>query len=268
MKERIKKTQVIVLKGMDYRETSRIITAFSEGFGKIKLIAKGVRNPKSRMSAALQSFVNSEIVFYKKETRELHLVREAEMVEYFGGIHNDLLRFNYASVVADFLSSLLATEQVSKTLYQYSLFTLHRIDKRKKKYLPFTLVSFLLKGADLLGFRIELEKCKVCEKKSSLPLYFSNEKGGIVCEVCRMADSAAVEINKSVYHFMKTVQQQKEDGNYKEIETEDFRKVFLLLSNWFNYHSHGTLKTLDIFIKGKPFNLYNTDRKTVPNLQG
>lgn len=256
MKELIKKTEVIILQGMDYRETSRIITAFSEGFGRIKLIAKGVRNPKSRMAAALQSFVNAEIVFYKKETSEIYLVKEAEMVEFFWDIHNNLLRFNYAAVIADFLSNLVATEQVSKTLYRYSLFTLHRINQGKKEDLPFILTQFLMKSASIIGFRVELEKCTACGRKGFSPHYFSNPKGGILCEKCRKSDLHAVEMSKSVYHFMKKGREHEEAGYYQKMRTEDFREVFLLFSNWFNYHTHRTLKTLDNYIKGKPFDIY------------
>ncbi len=251
MKESIKKTEVIILNGMDYRETSRIITAFSEGFGKIKLIAKGVRKPKSRMAAALQSLVNSEIVFYKKETSEIYLVKEAEMVEFFKDIHNVLAKFNYAIVVIDFLFTFLAQEQVSKTLYQYSLFTLHSINQEKKEELPFILIRFLLKGASLLGFRIELEKCTACGQKSFSQVYFSNEKGGILCEKCRASNSAAVKISRPVYHLMTKIQKQEKEESYQEMKSDDFKEVFFLLSNWFSYHSHRTLKTLDNFIKGK-----------------
>lgn len=251
MKESIKKTEVIILNGMDYRETSRIITAFSEGFGKIKLIAKGVRKPKSRMAAALQSLVNSEIVFYKKETSEIYLVKEAEMVEFFTGIHNDLIRYNYATVIIDFLFTFLAQEQVSKTLYQYCLFTLQRINQRKKEELPFILIQFLLKGATLLGFRIELEKCTTCGQKSFSQVYFSNEKGGILCEKCRVSNSFAVKISRPIYHLMKKIQKQEKEEYRKQIKLEDLQKVFFLLSNWFNYHNHRTLKTLNNFLKGK-----------------
>lgn len=250
-KENIKKTNALVLKGMDYRETSRIITAFSEGFGKIKLIAKGVRNPKSRMAAALQSLVNSEIVFYKKETTELYLVKETEMLEFFENIHNDLLRFNYGSVITDFLLNLLATEQVSKTLYQYSLYTLHRINQEDKNELPFILTAFLLKGAALLGFRIELEKCAVCGKKKFSPVYFSYAKGGLLCDECRNTDADVVNLSKTVYHFMKKFQKVGGGVHYRKMGREEFKEIFLLLQNWLNYHNHKELRTLDNLIKGK-----------------
>ncbi len=241
---------MIILRGMDYRETSRIITAFSEGFGIIKLIAKGVRNPKSRMAAALQSLVNSEIVFYKKEQSELYLVKEAEIMEFFKNIHNNLIRYNYAIIIIDFLSTLLAQEQVSKTLYQYSLFILHSIDRKPKDELPYILTCFLLKGASLLGFRIELEKCTTCGMKNFSPLYFSNAKGGIICQECRRNDPDTTKITNKVLLFLKNVQQQKNFEHSQKINPDEFNEIFSLLSDWFRYHNHKMIKTLDNYSKG------------------
>ncbi len=253
MKDRIKKTQAITLKSIDYRETSKIITAFSEGFGKLQLIAKGVRNPKSRMSAALQTFVKTEIFFYKNETTELYLVKEAALIDFFNNIHHDLTRFHYASVIADFLYSLLAQEQISKTLFQYALFTLHKIDQVQKEELPFILSKFLLKGVALIGFKIELNKCTVCGKEKFSPLYFSHERGGLLCGECKMDDTAAKILRKSLCHLLSGIQENEGGWNSTEINKADFMNASLLFSNWIHYHNHRPLKTLDNFIKGKAF---------------
>jgi DNA repair protein RecO (recombination protein O) len=251
MKSAIKKAEVIILKGMDYRETSRIITAFSQEFGKITLLAKGVRSPKSRMSASLQSLVNSEVIFYKKETTEMYLVKEAETIQFFKSIHDDLTRYNYATVVTDFLLNLVAVEQISKTLYQYSLFTLNQIDRRSKRELPLILLKFLIKGSSLLGFRIEINKCANCGKTEISNPYFSNAKGGILCDSCRNNDYEAKKISINAHNFMKKSQEQKEvESNFK-IKLDCLKEIFNLLSKWFIYHNNTALKTLDKYIKVK-----------------
>lgn len=260
MKTPIKKTEVIILKGMDFRETSRIITAFSQEFGKITLLAKGVRSPKSRMSASLQSLVNSEVIFYKKETTEMYLVKEAETIQFFEGIHNDLTRYNYASVVTDFLLNLMAVEQISRTLYQYSLFTLNQINTRNKQELPVILLKFLIKGSSLLGFTIELNQCAGCGKSEISNPNFSNIKGGIVCDACRNSDYKATKISKPIYNFIKEIPQESLNKVPFNIEEKDLNEVFHLLSNWLRYHSNRTIRTLDQFIGGKP-NTYSKKQR-------
>jgi DNA repair protein RecO (recombination protein O) len=246
MKHHIKKTQALILQTMDYRETSRIITAFSEDFGKVKFIAKGVQKPKSKMGAALQSIVCSEVVFYKKETKDMYLVKEAEISDFFPHIHSNLLRYRYGVVIADFLYNLLAPEQTSRTLFQYSVFVLKKLDTVRKQDLSPILASFLIKGSELLGFKIELDHCAVCGKNDFVPLYFSHGSGGLVCEKCTGTDDNIENVSQSILTYMKTLQKNERE---ESLSKHEFNNLFLLLNRWFDYHNHKRLPTLESFIR-------------------
>jgi|GEM_PF-2754588 len=247
--EHIKKTDAIILKGMDYRETSRILTVFTEELGKINLIAKGVRNPKSRLSASLQSLIHSELVLYKSENSDLHLVKEAEIIEFFKNIHKNLERFNYASVIADFLFSFLAEGQVSKILFQYALFTEREIDQKENEYLPGILMRFFLKANTLLGFRIELSKCISCGKSLTYPIYISNAKGGAICSNCRKSTSETISLTKDAYTFILSNIPDTVEATPEVPNKSVLKEILTFFSNWFLYHNHRTLKTLDNLTK-------------------
>lgn len=73
----IVRTDAVILKCDNYRETSKIITFYSRSHGKIKGIAKGVRSSKTKWGGALQSMAMLSIMFYYKENRTLHLVSQA-----------------------------------------------------------------------------------------------------------------------------------------------------------------------------------------------
>ncbi len=256
MKDFIKKSSAIPLRNINYRETSKIITAFTEHFGKVQLIAKGVRNPKSRMSAALQNLVHTEIVFYMRETQELYLVKDATVVDFFENITGDLTRFAYASVITDFLYTLLAAEQVSRTLFQYSLFMLKQIDRAQKHELPMLLARYLIKASSIIGFGMELNVCAACGKQHPAPVYFSYDTGGIICESCHSADLQAVHLPPRLHHYLQTAGQQEQEGTYPAMNPSDYKKLFLLLSNWLFFHTNRILKTLTNHIQGKPFTVY------------
>src|SRR4030067_616754 len=49
------KSLAIVLKSENWRETSKILTLFSQRFGKIRVIVKGARDPKSRLAGNLEN---------------------------------------------------------------------------------------------------------------------------------------------------------------------------------------------------------------------
>ena len=61
------KTEGFVLKTMLFKESSLIASIFTKKFGKIKVLAKGVRRPKSKLCGALELFNLDEIIFYKRE---------------------------------------------------------------------------------------------------------------------------------------------------------------------------------------------------------
>ncbi len=75
----LQKTQAVVLKTQRLGETSKILTLYSQKFGKIKVVAKGARGLKSRFYGTLEPLNHISIVYYFKETRELQLLSQADI---------------------------------------------------------------------------------------------------------------------------------------------------------------------------------------------
>ena len=99
----IVKTEGIVLKRMDFRETSRIVTLYTKSFGKIKVLAKGVRRPKSKFGSSLETLTRTAIVFYKREQKDLYTISEGDILDSFERLRSDLTGFGYTSILLDFL---------------------------------------------------------------------------------------------------------------------------------------------------------------------
>ncbi|MEO6696024.1 MAG: DNA repair protein RecO, partial [Ignavibacteria bacterium] len=70
----IVKTDAFVLKSFRYGDTSKIVTLFTEDFGKISAIVKGARNFKSKLCGVLESMNYINAIIYLKSSRELQLV--------------------------------------------------------------------------------------------------------------------------------------------------------------------------------------------------
>lgn len=58
-----KTTQSIMLARTNFGEADRILTCLTPDFGKLKLIAKGVRKAKSKLAGSVELFCVSDIVF-------------------------------------------------------------------------------------------------------------------------------------------------------------------------------------------------------------
>lgn len=73
------KTLAIVLRVVEFSETSCIATLFTRDFGKIGALAKGARRPKSPFDSALDLLAVCRIVFIDKSADVLDLLTEARL---------------------------------------------------------------------------------------------------------------------------------------------------------------------------------------------
>src|SRR5436190_15589107 len=101
-------TVAILLRRTKLTETSLIVTWLTEMHGKIKTVAKGARQPKSRFAGRLDLFFECEIQFARSRKSELHTLREVVIREPHDGLRLDYER---VALVAYFVELLeLVTE--------------------------------------------------------------------------------------------------------------------------------------------------------------
>ncbi len=249
------KSLAIVLKSENWRETSKVLTLYSQRFGKIKVIAKGARDPKSRLAGNLELFSQISIVFYKKENTDLHLLSQVDLLEPLPKIQDDLKRFSYASAVAELLNKLTESEEVHSGLFSLTWETLQNIHEAPPNKLDNYLWSYTLKLASNLGYRPKLSACISCDKKESLTgenLFFSPEQGGIICRNCAHEGVFYLRLSKKSWEMMKLLLTSQNSHlesltlNKKQI-SEISDTILALLE----YHTHlpKTIKSLDFWEK-------------------
>src|SRR5205085_4744927 len=79
----IEKATAIVLRTIDFSETSAIVTLLTREFGKISALAKGARRPKGPFESALDLLGLVRIVFLRKSSDALDLLTEAKLERRF-----------------------------------------------------------------------------------------------------------------------------------------------------------------------------------------
>jgi DNA repair protein RecO (recombination protein O) len=85
----IQKTEAILLKKRDLRETSLILTFFTRDFGKVNGILKGARGSRARSNANPLFFSLDQIVFYEKKKSDLFIISQCEAQQIFLNILKD-----------------------------------------------------------------------------------------------------------------------------------------------------------------------------------
>ena len=83
------KTEAVVLKAVKYRETSKIVTLYTKKFGKINAVAKGAMLTTSKFGASLEPMSYILAVLYKKETREVQFLSQADLIKPFLSLYSD-----------------------------------------------------------------------------------------------------------------------------------------------------------------------------------
>lgn len=90
MKQRINTTG-IVLARTEFQEADRILTVLTPDHGKVRLIAKGVRRPKSKLAGGIELFSVSEIG-YLPRSGQLHTLVSSRLQVHYGSIVKDIRR--------------------------------------------------------------------------------------------------------------------------------------------------------------------------------
>ena len=245
------KAEAIVLKSINLRESSRIVTLYSKEYGKMKVVAKGILLPKSKFGGNLENFSQVNIVFYKKENTELYMLSQADLIEPFYRICLDLDRFATASSGMELLDKLVSWEQPLPQVFDLSLNFLSQIELMEKEDLKATLLAYVLKLVTLLGYKPKLEACVVCNKKiRDKFIFFSPERGGLICSSCWSQDGFYVRFSKNSVDKANRLRKivLKNVGKIK-ISEEESKEVLFGVLDFLDFHTGRgkDLKSMEFF---------------------
>src|ERR1700730_17326878 len=100
------KATALVLRVIEFSETSSVVTLFTREFGKVRALAKGGRRPKGPFESALDLLALCRIVFLRKSSDALDLLTEAKLERRFRPARGDLAALYAAYYVAELLQEL------------------------------------------------------------------------------------------------------------------------------------------------------------------
>ena len=249
----ITKTEAIVLKRLKFGDTSKIVTLYTKDYGKIKVIAKGIRKPKSRLAGTLETFFHIHIVFYKKTTTEIYLLSQSEIMHPFLKITKDLNRYAFASGALELLDKLITGEEPNQKIFELIFSTLSFMESCESRSVEKSFLFFALRLADILGYKPKFDRCISCGKPIPETLMlFSPEKGGTICRRCARHDQAYLRLSKDSARSALKLQSIKigKLAAYN-ITNDQLREISNVILNLLDYHTGKgrELKSLE-FLEG------------------
>jgi DNA repair protein RecO (recombination protein O) len=172
------RVEAVILRHSDWGEADRLLTIYSREQGKLRCTAKGARKLLSRKAGHLEPFTRSALQLARGS--DLWIVTQAETVESYPPIREDLVRTGSAAYVIELLDRFTYEEGENRPLYQLLVETLQRVSNEPDLFLP--LRYYEIRLLDLLGFRPQLFNCLRCgEPIQPQAQFFSALEGGIIC---------------------------------------------------------------------------------------
>lgn len=151
----------VVLRATDTKDADKMLTVLTGEFGKLSVVARGARRKTSRIAAASQLFVYSEMVLC--ERRGWYMLDEAATLNQFSALQNDLSSFALASYFAELTDALTQEEVESHDALSLFLNALYATETLQK---PHALVksAFTLRLLCLSGYEPLLDACAYCDE--------------------------------------------------------------------------------------------------------
>lgn len=238
----IHKTEAIIIKKYDFRETSLIVHFYTRDFGKISGILKGVRSQPQKFASNLETFSLNEIIFYKKRNSSLQLVSQCDLKENFNLLRQNLSKMAAASIMMELVDSLMPPEDKNEEIFNLALESLselqnsHNTDK--------ILTIFKIKILSLSGFKPNFDSCVCCDSKTITDSKFSLNIGGLICPGCYKKDGAARSIFRGTIASILHIQRNDLKTNLNlGINPQIKRQLDLILNSFLNFHLEKELKS-------------------------
>lgn len=181
------RADAVVLRTIKLGEADRIVTFCTKERGKIRAVAKGVRKTKSRFGGRLEPV--SHVLLQCYEGRELDTVTQAESVDAFRHIREDLDRLRQAVSMLEAVDVIVQEGEPSPGIHRMLLGALRSLDAQPS---PLIVASFFWKLLALEGLRPVLDRCAICGVTDDL-VAFDLAEGGVLCRNDRRGLAVSAE---------------------------------------------------------------------------
>lgn len=232
------KAQGIVLNTTPFRETSLFATIFTKQYGKVRVLAKGCRRPRSKMCGGLEKFNLIEIIYYKRETKDTYTISDTTILEDFQKIRQRPQAVNAALILCEFFYRTLPAEDPdprSYALFEMYLKTLQTIDDTAVKRLA---VQYLLRVLSTAGVSPHLDTCVRCHhpiQYNNKHVDFSISGGGVVCD--KDYDNTVVFLSSDALQAMQCIYQKGSSPMNDKVLAE----LEHMLPDYLYYHLDGLI---------------------------
>jgi DNA repair protein RecO (recombination protein O) len=226
---------------MDYGEADRLLGLYTREGGKVRAIAKGVRKIRSRKAGHLEPF--TRVSLQLAQGRDMAIVTQAETVDAYLPLRDDLIKTGYAAYVIEMIDRFLFEEGENRNIYRLLTDTLARISGQDDPVLAIRYYELHL--LDLLGFRPELFSCVSCHTEiQPEDQFFSIAQGGVYCPRCGANRPDVLPVSMQALKYLRHLQRSSyEEAARAQLSPEVRVEMESLLQQYMTYLLERSLNT-------------------------
>jgi DNA repair protein RecO (recombination protein O) len=207
------KDLAICIRAVDYSETSQIVTFFARETGKIGVIAKGSKRPKSSFDGPIEILAHGEIVFTDSNREKLATLTEFQQQTALLNLRKNLFALYCCYFAAELLNGLTHDYDPHAELYDSFVQFLRNAGQHEtEQRMLAALILFQLGLLGEVGLQPILGHCANCKtrydiRNTNYEYYFSSSANGLICRDCEISFADKIRLNKNVAACLTSLKQ-------------------------------------------------------------
>ncbi len=244
----IHKTEAIVLRRMDFRETSLIVDLYTRDFGKLSGLLKGIRTEPEKFASSLEVSSHNDVIFYKKLNTSLHLVSACDLRDNFFDIRQSITKAGMMGIMMELIASVMQPEDKNEDVFNLALECLKELEATSSP--EKVTIIFKIKMLSLSGFKPHFDSCVACGSRIFGQSKFSLGLGGLLCEKCYPKDIAARAIFRGTIASILYIEKNDFKSNLNlGLNPQIKKELELILNAFLNFHLEKELKSQKVLNK-------------------
>ncbi|OCS94592.1 DNA repair protein RecO [Caryophanon latum] len=183
------KWEGIVIKVRAYGESNKIVILMTREAGKVAVMARGAKKPRSRLAAVTQPFTIGSFMVH--HTSGMGTLQQGEHIQTMRHIHQDIVATAHASFILELIDRVVEEGQTQPYVYE----VLHQaMQAIEEEYDPEAISLFVeWKMLPLIGVQPILHECAACGATEG-EFAFSFGEGGFICHRCFHVDPYIIRL--------------------------------------------------------------------------
>lgn len=226
-------TSAIILKTVDYSESSKIVTIFTREHGKIAAIVKGAKKPKSKFAGLLEVGNLLEVVYYHKTSRSVQTLTEASYLAKTLNLRMDFEKMATMMSALELIRQLLHENEVNEPMFDFTkqfLIWLNETDIEPPRVFPYLQIRL----ADIMGIGLQMQPAA---PEESSAMYINLDSGMVSSQEI---SSHAYKLTKNQYHYIALTLQSRNSTVFSiNFKNGEMKKLVEHLDRYLRFHVEG-----------------------------